>query len=125
MDRDNTSKALADIREERCRQMHVEGWTPEHDDTHFAGEMARAAAAYAVRGSVPDGRDFQCDVHGRTVHGREKIFRIGWFMPHAMLWPWSPERWKPSDPRRNLVKAGALIVAEIERLDRAAAKRET
>ena len=31
-------------------------------------------------------------------------------------WPWPPEFWKPSDdPVRNLVKAGALIAAEIDR----------
>lgn len=122
MDRDGTSLALADIRAERVRQMHVEGWTPEHDDAHFAGEMARAAAAYAVQGSVPEGRDFQVDVGGHTFHGKHNTFRIGWFLPRAMLWPWDAKWWKPSDPRRNLVKAAALIVAEIERLDRAAEK---
>ncbi|MEB3421767.1 hypothetical protein VK682_24660 [Salipiger manganoxidans] len=36
------------------------------------------------------------------------------------LWPWDRKWWKPTTPRRDLVKAGALIVAEIERLDRAA-----
>jgi hypothetical protein len=30
------------------------------------------------------------------------------------------EWWKPTNRRRDLVKAGALILAEIERLDRAA-----
>jgi hypothetical protein len=38
------------------------------------------------------------------------------------LWPWSVQWWKPKDRRRDLVRAGALIVAEIERLDRAAAR---
>jgi hypothetical protein len=33
-------------------------------------------------------------------------------------WPWAPELWKPANARRDLVKAGALILAEIERLDR-------
>lgn len=35
-------------------------------------------------------------------------------------WPWSMGWWKPTDRRRDLVKAGALIIAEIERLDRLA-----
>jgi hypothetical protein len=35
-------------------------------------------------------------------------------------WPWDLKWWKPTTPRRDLVKAAALIVAEIERLDRAA-----
>lgn len=121
--RDSTSVALADIREERVRQIHVEGWTKDHDDRHFAGEMARAAAAYAVVGSMPDDRNFQADVWGRTTDGQVRTFRIGWFLPALMLWPWDTNWWKPKGQRRNLVKAGALIVAEIERLDRAEAAK--
>ena len=34
------------------------------------------------------------------------------------IWPWDESWWKPTTRRRNLVKAGALILAEIERLDR-------
>jgi hypothetical protein len=36
------------------------------------------------------------------------------------LWPWHDDWWKPKDRRRDLIRAAALIVAEIERLDRAA-----
>jgi hypothetical protein len=32
--------------------------------------------------------------------------------------------WKPKDRRRDLVRAAALIIAEIERLDRDAEARE-
>lgn len=32
--------------------------------------------------------------------------------------PWDEKWWKPKNPRRDLVKAGALILAEIERIDR-------
>jgi len=39
---------------------------------------------------------------------------------NAAVWPYSISWWKPTDRRRNLVKAGALILAEIERLDRLA-----
>lgn len=35
MDRDGTSDARADIRAERVRQIHTEGWMPEHDDQHI------------------------------------------------------------------------------------------
>ena len=31
---------------------------------------------------------------------------------------WSKDWWKPKDKRRDLIRAAALIVAEIERLDR-------
>lgn len=33
-------------------------------------------------------------------------------------WPWAWCWWKPAGPRRNLVKAGALYQAEIDRLQR-------
>lgn len=36
------------IAEERLRQTQQEGWTPEHDDLHCTGDLARAAAAYAL-----------------------------------------------------------------------------
>jgi len=35
-------------------------------------------------------------------------------------WPWNMVWWKPKNYRRDLVKAAALLVAEIERLDRKA-----
>ena len=38
----------------------------------------------------------------------------------SQVGPWDGKGWQPTTYRRNLVKAGALIVAEIERLDRAA-----
>lgn len=41
---------------------------------------------------------------------------------YSDIWPFDEEWWKPEMPRRNLIKAAALIVAEIERLDRLAAK---
>lgn len=100
--RDGTSIALADIRAERVRQMHVEGWTPEHDDTHSCNEMAEAAACYA--NPAPHG------VKPQSVTEP----------PRA--WPWSREWWKPKDRRSNLVRAAALLVAEIERIDRKSAE---
>lgn len=39
-------------------------------------------------------------------------------------WPWEYRWWKPADRRRNLIKAAALIIADIERLDRAATATE-
>lgn len=92
------TKAAADVLAERRRQIEAEGWTPEHDDEHSAGEMALAASCYAEEGPQPYG--------------------AGW-ATSPTRWPWSPDWWKPQGYRRNLVKAGALILAEIERLDRA------
>ena len=87
--------AARDVLAERQRQIEVEGWTPENDDAYQSGDIADAAACYAMTsprmrgdGSAP------------------------------FDWPWGGGWWKPTDRRRNLVKAGALILAEIERLDR-------
>jgi hypothetical protein len=33
-------------------------------------------------------------------------------------WPWEIESWKPKGRRRNLVRAAALVIAEIDRMDR-------
>lgn len=41
--------------------------------------------------------------------------------PESVGWCWDRSWWKPTTPRRDLVKAAALILAEIERIDRAAA----
>lgn len=88
--------ALQDVIAERVRQISVEGWTPEHDDEHAGCQMAQAAAAYAV-----------LDTPGMSMG---ETYR---------LWPWSRAWWKPKDRRRNLVRAAALLIAEIERIDRA------
>jgi hypothetical protein len=92
------------IAAERQRQMTAEGWTTEHDDTHGDAEMTAAACCYAA-------------LARRQADGtiRTRAENIG--SPSG--WPWEPAWWKPSDdPIRNLVKAGALIAAEIGRLQR-------
>ena len=45
------------IAEERHRQIEKEGWTPEHDDQHNAGDLVHAAAAYTkkmIKGRIPN-----------------------------------------------------------------------
>lgn len=101
--------AIEDIAAERQRQISAEGWTPEHDDSHEGGQLARAAACYAI-GDTHASRGWGDEWHS----GGSSSARI-------KLWPWDREWWKPSSRRRDLVKAAALIVAEIDRLDRAKA----
>lgn len=96
------SKAIQDIAAERQRQTSDEGWTAEHDDVFRNGEMAGAAACYVMAG-LKIGNDI---LRKQTA---DLTFD---------LWPWARHWWKPKDRRRDLVRAGALIVAEIERLDR-------
>lgn len=92
--------AIELIADERKRQIEVEGWTPEHDQRHFLGELAAAAACYAT---PPVAR-----IHKNQFTGTPTI------------WPWASEWWKPTPAMRvkELAKAGALIVAEIERLQK-------
>lgn len=100
------------IAAERQRQIDAEGWTPEHDDTHELGELAQAAACFALNS------DSVC---------------IRWDNPKHH-WDYKSETWTPKyvyedvecickfkedEPRvRQLVKAGALIAAEIDRIQR-------
>jgi hypothetical protein len=100
------STAAQDVLAERNRQINAEGYDASHDDMATNGQIAVAAGYYALICGWPHERDISLIQGGRQ----------------PQYWPWAAEYWKPSTPRRNLVKAGALILAEIERLDRAAAK---
>ena len=94
------TQAAIDVLAERQRQISAEGWTPEHDDEHEGGELSQAAACYALHSApVGNARDY------------------------LRFWPWDARGWKPKDSRSDLIKAGALILAEIERLDRAASPK--
>lgn len=102
---DALTQAARDVLAERSRQVEKEGWTPEHDDEHGRGEMALAAGAYAVTAAT-----------GLELRADEATYAKA---SSPIRWPWAPRWWKPTNPRRDLVKAAALILAEIERLDRA------
>jgi hypothetical protein len=87
------------IAAERQRQVNEEGWSLDHDDTHSSGEMSAAASAYAF------------SAFNNTTYRAYASDPIG-------FWPWDESWWKPKSPREDLVRAGALIAAEIDRLDR-------
>lgn len=86
---------------ERFRQIEGEGWSTGHDDSHAVGELAAAGSCYAI---MPTWR--------RRPH--PNVDDRG----PPMVWPWALEWWKPRDNRRDLVRAGALIIAEGEKFDR-------
>jgi len=89
---------------ERARQIEDENWSAKHDDEHINGELADAAAVYAMKSSF----------RSRRVRGG-----CGTETVASELWPWDCEWWKPQGGRiKQLVKAGALIAAEIDRLKR-------
>lgn len=93
------------IAAERKRQVEVEDWKPEHDDSHTTGELALAAAVYAM-----PREDRNKYILNATVA--------------EVFWPWGLEWFKPANSKnpkariRELVKAGALLAAEIDRIKR-------
>lgn len=93
-------EAIAAVRAERVRHVSVEGWTADHDDQHDDGEMLRAAVFYYQHAAHPE-IPLKMDDDGRPVG-----------------WPWDAQWWKPKDRVRNLVRAGALCLAERDRLRR-------
>jgi hypothetical protein len=84
------------ITEERQRQISSEKFSIEHDDAHENGELLRAAVYYLHAGT------------SNAAHVDERGIPIGW--------PWAGVWWKPKSRERNLVRAGALCLAERERL---------
>lgn len=82
----------AQIWTERQRQKQELGFSQERDAKYTNNELSRAAVAYCIP-------------------------KTGWTY-RADWWPWDEDSFKPSpeDRIRELVKAGALIAAEIDRL---------
>lgn len=101
------SKATDDVLTERKRQVEQEGWTAKHDDQHTDGDLALAAACYACNAATwaAKGTD---ELRKRYA----ELSRLGFH------WPWDQKWWKPKSQRQDLVRAAALLIAEIERLDR-------
>lgn len=96
------SQALLDVATERARQVKVEGFDALNDDQYAPDTLAAAGVAYAL-----------------TENERQLKAQNG-FQFWRIIWPFEKAWFKSTSRRRDLVKAAALIVAEIERLDRAA-----
>lgn len=101
-DRGNTFVVASEVLNERLRQIDSEDFSHAHDDTHVGGELGMAAICYML--------------HSQNLP-RENLRHCALELL-VNLWPWPEHWWKPRDRRRDLVKAAALILAEIERLDR-------
>ncbi len=88
-----TLHVIVAITDERDRQLNVEGYTRERDDGYTDGALGFAAVSYI------------CYALGRPGAS-------------GSMWPWSPATFKPKNQRHDLIRAAALIVAELERLGR-------
>ena len=89
-----SSKGIELVAQERERQIKVKGWAKEHDKHHDCGQLADLAVCYALRGYW----------RARLPVAMINPFRFGVFKP------------EPNNRIRELTKAEALIVAEIDRL---------
>jgi|SRR5690606_29838756 len=94
--------AIELITEERKKQIS-KGYTAEHDDTHIAEEIADCAALYALS---DDAIDFINEQWGDDMQ--------------LHFWRFDLPSYKPTPNNRikQLTKAAAMLVAEIERLQR-------
>jgi len=102
------------IAQERKRQIEVEGFTSEKDDTYTDGELAQAASVYAD----------MANYHGELPLLEDGTKKVKVLIARDFKWPWCTLWWKPTPDNRikELTKAGALIAAEIDRLLRKEAK---
>jgi len=100
MTKSAADKIAAELATERLRQIRDEGWSADHDDEHGRGVLPKAAMSYCQSASVGL-------IDTSILAGKPPTY-----------WPWDAKWWKPKTARRDLVRAGALIIAEIERLDR-------
>jgi hypothetical protein len=102
---DHTSVVVRDVEAERRRQVVKEGYSNTHDDGYTHSELVYAAICYA--------REAGCSDEPKALYG------IVDPSDYPDDWPWDVGYWKPKTKRDDLVRAAALLIAEIERIDRA------
>lgn len=109
---------------ERMRQIEIEGWTADHDANHDTGQLAMAAVCYASQEKIYVMRHFANNIqfvdpwpfedkwdkrygYGSTAEG--KTDEGANYVPNPITY---------TEKQRIdlLIKAGALIAAEIDRL---------
>lgn len=98
----NGAERIADERKRQKAPTYAagEGYTADHDSRHKGGELIMAAACYMKAASgMP--RENAAEPDRAAITG----------------WPFEPESFKPAGCTvRNLVIAGALLAAEIDRI---------
>lgn len=93
---------LRDVIAERIDQIDRHGFTLAHDRGHHPGNLALGAASY-LNTAIDQ-------LHGKHCDPKAP----------ADTWPWEREAWRPGDARANIVKALAIGLAVLDRIDHAA-----
>lgn len=98
------SDAARDVLGERRRQIDVKGFSADRDDMYDPGFLVSAAAAYLL---------YAADALNPFSQGDG-----GFSEEPPAIWSFGRTWWKPVCPRSAMKKAAALVIAEMERLDR-------
>lgn len=102
-----TKAALDSFTRERARQVVNHGFKAGGDDKHVDGQLSDAAACYALGSGY--------DRAGKPSALWRWAFPLSWWKP--------AQDDEPQNRKRDIEKAGALLLAEWERLDRIQERR--
>lgn len=105
------TKAACEVLAERQRQIDVEGYDAKHDSDHTPEQFVWAAIAYAMLSMQHPDKNGDRSL-GLNSGGED----IRWTEHARLLWPW-PGGPKPKGQRRDLIRAAALILAALDRMD--------
>jgi hypothetical protein len=94
------------IAEERQRQIDIEGYNEEHDSQHKVSEFISAAGSYADSAVM-----YALKEEGAT---NDALTNGIPFLKKSFVWGY--DAFKPTGCLKDLIKAGALIAAAIDRL---------
>lgn len=100
------TKAVQDVLAERVRQKEVKGYSETNDDTYLNNQLLCAAKSYLDHVIA---RDWVYQKDNPDAYINEEV---------PDYFPFNDIFWKPKTPRQDLIRVVALIIAEIERLDR-------
>jgi hypothetical protein len=118
---------LAEVAAERRKQVEKHGWSSEHDDTHTDGSLALAAIAYVMPERLYRMVEYAAGPHfldpwpDSWADGYDRRYEMGERRTNPGNMPPDPATYTVAERRKLLIKGLAMLVAEVERIDRASA----
>lgn len=102
------SPAIASVLRERLEQVERHGYSPAHDAEHEEAQIGQGALAYVCAGLAIE--------MGDTFEGEEAARSAAYLDGAVGIWPWESELFRPTDYATCLVKAAAMLIAELDRV---------